>query len=476
MTVNDNLYDGSGVAIEAILDYNKKGFILIPLQIDGKTPAVKSTNSIAANPWTTDVLKQNHYLFNNVATLLGKTHLKDNDDNLYLKVLDIEDKEVYDILASTTHPETGEYLLDYICETTFVVKTRKKWGLHIYWLDHEPGDRPIRKEDCKIGFQFELKIDNTTGHCTLPPSRHRDDETFRYQAIAENTIAIKDTWYGLFMSKLAICLKTKRTSIDSRTLTDKGVEKSVELLTDYYQKGSRQNLVLGLSGHILKCGLALDSGEKIVTNLALNDDERKDRIAALHATFKKDPNEVAGPSLLLEVLQVFVGRDEANKIVDKLTRIWSKYTDTEEQNVKQIVVEIIEQDTYKTIKGSEQLLVYNNTTGCYEPGERHMLQTLETLHPELTSYWRKEIVEHVKLRTGIDTSEVDADLNILNLENGLYNTKDDKLYPHTPDYVSVTKIPIKYKSRSSAVETALYQYMGMKPEQEEIKRPKKVSK
>jgi hypothetical protein len=56
------------------------------------------------------------------------------------------------------------------------------------------------KEDCKIGYQFELKIDNTAGHCTLHPSRHRD---LYYQAIGANTI-------GINLSKLAECLKDKK--------------------------------------------------------------------------------------------------------------------------------------------------------------------------------------------------------------------------------------------------------------------------
>jgi hypothetical protein len=122
-TVNDNLYDGkSGIGIETIFHYLELGFIPTPLGEDGKTPQA-STKEISNKPWTLDTAKQNLHLFKNVATLLGKTHLKDTDGrDLYLNALDIEDKAVYDILASTLIKVEGkeQSLLDFFFKNTFV--------------------------------------------------------------------------------------------------------------------------------------------------------------------------------------------------------------------------------------------------------------------------------------------------------------------------------------------------------------------
>src|SRR6266545_1071736 len=93
-------------------DYNSKirpsvlvedhniGFKLVPLAEDAKTPAVESTREIYDNPnyWSYEKLVQESYRFKNVATCFGRTHLKDEQGDLYLNCLDIDSQKVYDIL------------------------------------------------------------------------------------------------------------------------------------------------------------------------------------------------------------------------------------------------------------------------------------------------------------------------------------------------------------------------------------------
>ncbi len=69
------------------------GFNIIPLRQDSQTPNVHSTNYIYNNPnyWTDEKLRSNQYLFHNVATLLGKSRIKDIDGrDLYLNAIDID--------------------------------------------------------------------------------------------------------------------------------------------------------------------------------------------------------------------------------------------------------------------------------------------------------------------------------------------------------------------------------------------------
>lgn len=42
--------------------------------------------------------------------------------------------------------------------STFVTKTKKKNGFHIYWLSLKQNEAII-SEDCKKGFEFEIKTD-----------------------------------------------------------------------------------------------------------------------------------------------------------------------------------------------------------------------------------------------------------------------------------------------------------------------------
>ncbi len=71
----------------------RMGFNTIPLRRDSVTPNLKSISDIYNNPesLTEENLQQNRHLFYNVATILGKSHIKDKDGkDLHLNCLDID--------------------------------------------------------------------------------------------------------------------------------------------------------------------------------------------------------------------------------------------------------------------------------------------------------------------------------------------------------------------------------------------------
>ena len=57
--------------------------------------------------------------------------------------------------------------------------------------------------------EFEIKVDNTQGLMSLPPSIHRDDPEFHYQSIGIDKIERWDRMYGLLLDTLEDCLKPK---------------------------------------------------------------------------------------------------------------------------------------------------------------------------------------------------------------------------------------------------------------------------
>jgi hypothetical protein len=311
---------------------------------DSKTPAVKSTNEIYNDPnyWTTEKIAQLSNI-KNVATTFGKTHLRDSEGNdLYLHELDIDSKEVYDRLAVIRVKGEDRFFIDEMCKLTYVVKTRKKCGVRIFWLSHLQHPR-IRTSDCKLGFEFEIKSDNTSGHSTLPPSCHRDDPNFHYHSIGKETIAIQDGLYDGILKVLSDCLKVKKpdnihannvhipsvSNANNIILSDDEIEEIVCQIQEYCQKGSRQNLTLGLSGLLYKNGIALESAQKLMERLShsINDEEKTNRIAALKSTYFRGNNgeAIAGSSLLLEVLSRYVDTATANNILQNITNIWIKY-------------------------------------------------------------------------------------------------------------------------------------------------------
>jgi len=93
---------------------------------------------------------------------------------------------------------------------------------------------------------------------------------------------------------------------------------------------------------------------------------------------------------------------------------------------------------------SGEILYYDN--GVYvKGGEVIINQTAEDLYGyELANRHLAEIKGHIIRRTYRNRKELDADINIINLKNGLYNIVTGKLRMHTPEYISITQMPIKY--------------------------------
>src|SRR5215207_3077273 len=194
--MSDNNNNFELIPIETLLGNYSIGFRIIPIDINSKTPAIKSTNEIYDNPnyWTEQKLKQEHHRFRNVATTFGKTHVKDEKgEDLYLHGLDIDSDSVLGILFD---------LLEELKLKTYVTKTKKDCGYHVYWLSHKQNPS-IGTSKCRPGCEFEIKTDNSLGLCTLPPSIHRDDPTFRYYNVGQEKIAIDNILYDRILDLLA---------------------------------------------------------------------------------------------------------------------------------------------------------------------------------------------------------------------------------------------------------------------------------
>ncbi len=180
--VSDNLLQqGNNKPIPHLLLtlYLRMGFKLVPLSADSKTPAVSSTNDIYNNPdyWTEEKLVTDDFRFSNVAITFGLTRTPGSESKQSSKVdlhcLDIDSDNVLAILFD---------LVKELKSKTFVTKTKKDCGYHIYWLSHTQ-HQAIGRSKCRASYEFEIKSDNSLGLCTLPPSIHRDDPNFKYQSI-----------------------------------------------------------------------------------------------------------------------------------------------------------------------------------------------------------------------------------------------------------------------------------------------------
>jgi hypothetical protein len=114
----NNIVEGPNKSSELIpfvdlQNLKRIGYKLVPLRQDSVTPDVPSTNDIYNNPefWSDERLQKDHHRFYGVATLLGKSHTKDESGNdLYLNVVDIDSEKARLAIASNGNKDVS--LLD----------------------------------------------------------------------------------------------------------------------------------------------------------------------------------------------------------------------------------------------------------------------------------------------------------------------------------------------------------------------------
>jgi hypothetical protein len=321
------------IPLEDLRNYDHLGFKLIPLREDSMTPNVPSTNDIYNNLeyWSEDTLRSKHHLFHNVATTFGKSHVKDEDGrDLYLNELDIDSEEVFARLVRAVVKNTEYNIIEEMCKSTYVVKTKKKIGRHIYWFSHKQNE-PVRTRDCLFGHEFEIKTDNSNGHSTLPPSCHRLDPSFHYQNMGQNKIAIADDFYDGVLKLLSDCLKKNQSptsSIVNGSTENESVaySKIASTIIPAYQKSCRNDIVFYLSALLCKeFNLTLVATEKIVGELCqvTNDDELGSRIAVVRNTYSKAKNgePINGRTGLFETLERIVGVESASQIIKDISQM-----------------------------------------------------------------------------------------------------------------------------------------------------------
>lgn len=343
-----------------LVQLHKIGFKLVPLSSDHNILMLWTNIYENPNFWSPESIVRESKKFNNVATVFGKTHIKDRQGgDLYLNDLDGDSEPVYNVMTTPIEniSDTAlrsklqslfsnfnlltekNSLLDCLREITVVVKTRKPHGFHVFWLSHHQYEH-IGTKDCKSGHQFEIKTDKSLGHTTLPPSTHRDDKSFMYFHIGrKDRIEIIDDLYGVLLWLLKGCLKPDSSSPkddhsnsdnndnpkDSKEeqrkhktttlydLSDEIIQTTVAYFTPYYQVGHRNNFALTFSGAAWYAKISEDSAGKILSQLAAttNDDEIYGRQLTLHSTYEKVKigGSVTGGPTLVDLISQITGCD-----------------------------------------------------------------------------------------------------------------------------------------------------------------------
>jgi hypothetical protein len=249
--------------------------------------------------------------------------------------LDIDSEQVFTILGRFSYRNGKDcYFINRACKSTFVSKTKKKYGRHIFWFSNKQ-HKPVRTSDCKPGCEFEIKTDNSQGLMSLPRSRHRNDAQFHYQSIGLDKIERSDQMYDLLLlDVLKDCLKPRShteyqsnedTSHTQINLNNDQIESIYEVLLPYYRRGYRHHLIYGLSGLLHRYNVAIDPSTLLVQKLSIDDEEQESRLLVLNTTYQNNSKEVSGCQYLLSVLENVVtdGQPKAKSVLKKIIDIIS---------------------------------------------------------------------------------------------------------------------------------------------------------
>lgn len=358
------------IDLNILSSYLKMGFKLVSLDETSTSPTI-IWSEIFKNPnfWSREKLRNLPDKFHNVATTFGEIALCDSQGRKqFLFCLDIDSEEVLKRVSELL----GEWK-----SKTFVTKTQKDYGYHVYWFEHSGDKTPIVTEDCRKGFEFEIKCGKSL--CTLPPSRHRDNPFFNYESAGhQNKVMLADGLYDSLLNEYLVdCLKknnkrkrmigkdddknisldniihpesaaifeSKTMAADDKTmkhddresnsdewisLNEKQIEESIQYLLPYYVEGSRNSFALGFAGLSYKESLAKNSAVRIIEGICNRTDdlEKNSRIDTLHRTYinasENGSEKITGKTKLKEVICHVSNLDEnsADDVVRRLIDIW----------------------------------------------------------------------------------------------------------------------------------------------------------
>jgi putative DNA primase/helicase len=91
--------------------------------------------------------------------------------------------------------------------------------------------------------------------------------------------------------------------------------------------------------------------------------------------------------------------------------------------------------------------LYHYENGVYKQGGEKFVEVESQRRLGESTYQRRivEVVYYIQVASYIVPEQLNMNHDIINLRNGLYNWKENKLYPHNPDYLSTIQIPVLYR-------------------------------
>jgi len=119
-----------------------------------------------------------------------------------------------------------------------------------------------------------------------------------------------------------------------------------------------------------------------------------------------------------------------------------------ETKVRELAEKLEKRYHFAAMEDTQELYYYNKKKGIYEPAEPLVKAQLEKLQPGVITDTVNNVIHKLARRHLHKREEFDADKNIWNMQNGLYDIVANKLKPHTYRYLSRNQIPVRFDPKA----------------------------
>jgi putative DNA primase/helicase len=99
---------------------------------------------------------------------------------------------------------------------------------------------------------------------------------------------------------------------------------------------------------------------------------------------------------------------------------------------------------FKTLRDTKDIYSYDE--GVWSPKAESIIhaECQKRLAERTSTHYVEEVVNYIRRETYVDREAFNADLNLINLENGVYNIEQGQMLPHSPSYMFTHRLPITY--------------------------------
>jgi putative DNA primase/helicase len=108
---------------------------------------------------------------------------------------------------------------------------------------------------------------------------------------------------------------------------------------------------------------------------------------------------------------------------------------------------------------------YYNGEGIFVKGGNVLIKKqIELMLPSATTHQVDETVNHIRRSTYVTRSDFDTDIDMFNTENCVLNLHTLEVRPHSPDYLSLTKISVRYNPEAKCPKISEFLSQVVEPE------------